>query len=310
MAYYRLSKIVKMRRNALGVGREAFDADGPTGMTVYRMEEGKHKASERTYRSLTRSMGIEESTYQGILKTKKLGELHATYEISRAMFLDDREKAEEIFERLKEGLDKDDMRNKQHLMEYEARILYRKGELTTEEFEKVLKEILRYRLPKGYDIELFSWPLHVEECSIVFGLNNVLRKEKKHEEQKELAEGLGRLMQQEYMNRESRKLYQILSSIWLADMHGNIGEHRTAIQIDEENILLCEEEEDFRYLADVYYDLFWNYRMLKEQETLTAWEEERCKECLLRAYYINKIRGGLHNRYEQRLRECYPETLQ
>ena len=122
MAYYNLSKVVKMRRKALGVKREEFDAEGPTGMTVYRIEEGKHKTSERTYRSLTRSMGIEESTYQGILKTKKLSELQMTYEIVAAELDNDEESAEKLVKQLKEKLDVSDVRNNQYIRYFEGRI--------------------------------------------------------------------------------------------------------------------------------------------------------------------------------------------
>ena len=175
MAYYRLSKVVKMRRLALGVKREEFDADGPTGMTVYRMEEGKHKTSERTYRSLTRSMGIEESTYQGILKTKKLDELQMTYEIVCALLNKNHEEAEQIIERLEDGLDTKDMRNQQYLRHMKEMIRYEKAEIAPEEYEQVLHELLQYRVPKGYKVDMTQWPLHVREFQIMHALNNVLK---------------------------------------------------------------------------------------------------------------------------------------
>lgn len=309
MAYYNLSKVVKMRRKALGVKREEFDAEGPTGMTVYRIEEGKHKTSERTYRSLTRSMGIEESTYQGILKTKKLNELQETYEIAYLLWSKNDKDAEQRIESLKEKLDEKDMRNYQYLRYMEERIRYGKGEITAEEYEKILEELLQLRVTKGYSVDMSSWPLHIKECQMIFALNNVVRKEKKYTRQKEIAEELKAVLAHEYMNDENRKLYQIASSIWLADMLGNTGRHREAIRVDEENLKQCEEEEEFRYLADVYYDIFWNYFMLKQQETLSAEEEERCRQCLLRAYYIDQAHGGLHPRYGQRLQEHYPEEL-
>ena len=49
--------------------------------------------------------------------------------------------------------------------------------------------------------------------------------------------------------------------------------------------------------------------MLKQQETLSVDEEEWCRQCLLRAYYIDRAHGGLHPRYEQRVQEFYPEEL-
>lgn len=310
MAYYNLSKVVKMRRKALGVKREEFDAEGPTGMTVYRIEEGKHKTSERTYRSLTRSMGIEESTYQGILKTKKLSELQMTYEIVAAELDNDEESAEKLVKQLKEKLDVSDVRNNQYIRYFEGRIRYNKGKITAEEYEKELEKLLEFRITKGYKVNKADWPLHAKECQMMFTLHNVVRKEKKYERQKEIAEELKAVLAHEYMNDENRKLYQIAGSIWMADMLGNTGRHREAIRVDEENLKQCEEEEEFRYMADVYYDIFWNYLMLKQQETLSAEEAERCRQCLLKAYYIDQMRGGRHPQYGRRLQECYPEELE
>ena len=309
MAYYRLSTVVKMRRKALGVKRGEYDAAGPTGMTVYRMEEGKHKASERTYRQLTRSMGIEESTYQGLLKTSNLSDLQMTYDINRSMLLKDEKRAKEILTCLKEQLDETDVRNRQYIEKNEIRLKYESGGFAEGEYEKKLWELLNYRFPKGYEVDWTEWPLHWEECEIVLMLLQFLREEGKHEEQREVAERFLAVIRQEYMNRENETMYLIYGITWLADMLGNIGRHREAIQLEEENILLSEEEEDFRYLADIYYDIFWNYWMLKKKETLSALEEARCKECLLKAYYVDKAWGSLHPRYAQRMKECYPEEL-
>lgn len=309
MAYYRLSEVVKMRRKALGVKRGEYDAAGPTGMTVYRMEEGKHKASERTYRQLTRSMGIEESTYQGLLKTNSLSNLQITYEVSRAMLMGDEKKAKMLVNDLKEQLDESDLRNRQYIEKYEIRLRYQSGEITEEEYEKELKKLLTCRFPKDSKVDVAEWPLHAEECDIVFLINNILWKQRKNAEQEQMAEKLKKALRQEYMDIENRVFYQMLSNLWRADACGNMGRHREAIQLDEENIRLCEEKAEFRYLADIYYDIFWNYWMLKKQEALSAVEEKRCKECLLRAYYLDKADGSFHKLYERRMKECYPEEL-
>ena len=111
------------------------------------------------------------------------------------------------------------------------------------------------------------------------------------------------------MNDEDRYLYQIIGAIWWSDVLGNTEMYREAILRDEETLRMCEERQEFRYIADVYYDIFWNYWMLKKKETLSTEEEDRCRQCLLRAYYIDQAHGGLHPRYGWRLKECYPEEL-
>ena len=68
MAYYRLSQVLKMRREAMEHSRFEYDVDGPSFMTVYRLEKGDVRVKEKTYRSLSRAMGEEESTRRAGLR--------------------------------------------------------------------------------------------------------------------------------------------------------------------------------------------------------------------------------------------------
>lgn len=309
MAYYRLSQVVKMRRTALGHSREEYDADGPTGMTVYRLEEGKNKATERTYRSLTRAMGMEESTRQGVLKTKNMKVLHLVNEISDAFFKDDYEKAGLLIERLEQGLDKTVARNQQYLLDVEANLTYKRKLITDEVYEQSIKENLAYGKLKVDDMLERHWPFHECECNMLLGLVEIIRKQKKYEQQKVLLEKLEEVLTTGYMEQEYSLAYLVYVRWRMGDVLGNLEQHRMAIEMDEKTLKLCEEQDEFRYLAEVYYDIFWNYWMIKKKETLTEQEEARCKECLVKAYYINKSMYPPKSLYERRLRECYPEEL-
>ena len=74
MAYYRLSTFLKMKRNAIGVARDAFDVEGPSDMTVYRMEKGK-QYSNKTYNLLTNCMGVEENLKENILNVDSFSDI-------------------------------------------------------------------------------------------------------------------------------------------------------------------------------------------------------------------------------------------
>ena len=309
MAYYRLSKVVKMRREALECNRDEFDVEGPAGMTVYRMEEGKHKTSEKTYRRLTRAMGMEESTGQGMLKTNDLDVLHLVNEITHCFQKKDYDAAENMIAQLENSLDDKEFKNKQYLDYKKLNLHYRAGKLRDEEYEYKLKEILSGK-KLGADEKISrKWPFTQEEWKMLLDLAEVIRSRKQYEQQETLLECLLAIMDEGYMESEYRVGY-LMSLRWrMGDVLGNVKEHRRAIEIDEKTIEMCEAEWEIRCMAEVYYDIFWNYWMIKKKETLTELEEERCRECLLKAYYINQALFPSKELYKKRLQECYPEEL-
>lgn len=87
MAYYNISQVIKMRREALGHSRYEYDTYGPSAMSIYRTEEKGIYVSEKNYRKLTRAMGEEESTRRGILGTKEIEVLWLVNEISESFFI-------------------------------------------------------------------------------------------------------------------------------------------------------------------------------------------------------------------------------
>ena len=307
--YYRCSEVIKMRRSALGSKREDYDVDGPAGMTVYRLEEGKHRGTEKTYRRLTRAMGMEESLGQGILKTTEIEHLHALNEIVWNTRDGKLQNAEELMESVRKQIDVQVPRNKQYLIAKSAELQYRKGEITAEKYEYELKEALACTILSYKQKWIKDWPFHDEELVLLILLSNVLKKQKKFKEQKELAEQMLKSLERDYLNFELKNRYYILATKILADATGSLGNHREAIKLDKEAIEGCRKWKEVRSIESFYFDIHWNYFQIKEQETLTTAEEEEAYQCLLKAYYINKAKGGKKLLYEKTLREYYPDRL-
>lgn len=305
MAYYRCSEIIKMRRNALGSKQDDYDVEGPAGMTVYRLENGENKGTEKTFRRLTRSMGVEESLGQGILKTSEMEHLNALNEIMWNIRDGKLQSAEELIESVRNQIDVEVPRNKQYIVGKYAELQYQQQRITAEEYEKRLKEALSYTI-LSYDKKgLEDWPFHDEELVLLIALNNVLKKQKKYEEQKELAENMRKSLERNYLNSELKRRYYILATLALADASGSLGEHREAIRLDKEAIALCKSVHEVRSIEYIYYDVHWNYWELKEKETLTDSEEVEAYQCLLQAYYVSKAKGNAKQLYKRKLKEHY-----
>ena len=309
VAYYRLSQIIKMRREALGNSRYAYDVEGPSAMTVYRIEEKNVRASEKTYRKLTKAMGEEESTRRGVLKTKNIEVLWLTNEIADSFFDEDCEKTELLIEKLEVMLDCNVKRNQQYLDFVKIKLQYKKGLLEKKEYEKCIKEGYRYA-DLDFDKMLeHKWPYCEREWNRLVSIIEVIRSKKAYEEQKKLLWQMYEIIQMPYMEQEYTVAYMVYIRWRMGDALGNLGLYREAIKLSEETLRLCEEKEEYRYLVEIYYDVFWSYQEIKKKETLTVQEESRCKECLIKAYYVNKALFPENKLYEQKVRAYYPNVL-
>ena len=309
MAYYRLSQVLKMRSEVMEHSIYEYDVDGPSFMTVYRLEKGDIRVKEKTYRSLSRAMGEEESTRQGVLKTKDIRVLWLTNEISNAFLKMDYGQVEVLLAELESKLDYNVKRNRQYLDYVKAKLYYKKGIMSKGDYENVLRIGITYG-EMDFDRMLQKrWPFHEREWQMLLGIVEVVRENKDYSQQRYLLEQLVADLGKDYMEAEFTVAYEICVRWRISDVLGNMEFYREAIAMDEKTLELCEERNEKRYLAEVYYSIFWSYWMLKKKETLTEQEEARCKECLLKAYYISKAWYRLKPLYEKRMKECYPDEL-
>lgn len=309
MAYYRLSQVVKMRREALGLKRNDFDTEGPSFMTVYRMEKGKVRAYEKTFRKLTRVMGEEESTRRGILRTKDVRVLQLTNEITDSFLHKDYERTEILIKDLKERLDYNVKRNQQYFDFITAKLEYKKGNIGNVEFLYIIKEALSYGTTECDKLLERKWPFFEREWSRLSGMVETIRREKDYKYQQILLNQMLEIVSTAYMEQEYKVAYIVYIKYRIGDVLGNLKLHREAIEIDEATISLCEDRKEWHNLAEVYYDIFWNYQEIKKKETLTEQEEMRCKECLIKAYYLNKAMYPKNTLLELKIQKFYPEEL-
>jgi len=309
VAYYRLSQVIKLRREALGDSRYDYDVEGPSAMTVYRMEEKKIRVSEKTYRKLTRAMGEEESTRRGILKTKNIQVLWMVNEITNSFFCENYEETGLLIEKLEAMLDCNVKRNQQYLDFVKLKLNYKKGLIDKESYEKFIKEGFYYKTLEFDKMLECKWPYYEREWNRLLSIIEVVRSKEEYEEQKNLLWKMYEIIQMPYMAQEYTVAYMVYIRWRMGDVLGNLGFHREAIELSEETLQLCVEKDEYCYLAEIYYDIFWSYQEIGKKETLTEQEEVRCKECLIKAYYINKSLFPEKKLYEQKLRLYYPEVL-
>ena len=309
MAYYKASQVIKMRRNALGHSREEYSAEGPSDRTIFRMENGQVHIKESTYRRLSRAMHEEESTRQGILQTEDISVLWLTNEITDCFCVKDYDRAEQLIVQLEEKLDSTVEVNRWYLESIKEKLKYYKEQSNSNAYKEVLEDSLSHGGKSLGELLDKKWPFEATECSRIVSLVELLRREKEYNRQKELLEQLLNVLDAGYMGKSYRGRYIIMARCRMGDVLGNLGFHREAISVDEETIVMCEEQQDYLFLPELNYDIFWNYMKLSEKETLTRQEEAYRKECLLKAYYLNKAEHSANTRYKERVLEFYPDEI-
>ena len=309
MAYYSISQMIKMRRKALGHSRYEYDVEGPSAMAVYRTEEKGIHVSEKNYRKLTKAMGEEESTRRGVLGTKDIEVLWLANEISGSFFYKDYDKVEELIAKLEVKLDCGVKRNQQYLTYIKTQLQYKKRLLNTESYEKMLKENFFYGTLNFEQMLSRNWPFRESEWNRLQSIVETVRRKKDYEEQQKLLTQMDELLKRPYMEREYTVAYMMYTRWRVSDVLGNLGYHREAIELANETIKLGEDNLERRYLPEVYYEVFWNYQGIKQNETLTEKEELHCRECLIKAYYLNKALFPENKLYEKKLYMYYPEVL-
>lgn len=265
MAYYRLSQVLKMRREAMEQSRFDYDVEGPSFMTVFRLEKGEVRVKEKTYRSLSRAMGEEESTRRGVLQTTDIWVLRMVNEITNAFLHRDYDKVEGLLEQLEAKLDCSVKRNQQYLEFTKAKLQYYKGLLSEEEYETIAKRNISYGTMNFDGMIAKVWPFHEKEWQVLLGIVGAVRNRQDYEQQKYLLEQLLADLEREYMETEYSVVYTIYVRWRISDVLGNMGYYREAIAMDEETIKFCEDRNERRYLAEVHYSIFWCYYMLKKK---------------------------------------------
>ena len=309
MAYYSISQMIKMRREALGHSRYEYDVEGPSAMSVYRTEEKNIYVSEKNYRKLTRAMGEEESTRRGVLETNNIEILWLVNEISDSFFCKDYDAVEKLIEKLEEQLDCDVKRNQQYITFIKAKLQYKRDLLDAQSFKEVMKENLSNGILEFDEMLERKWPFREREWNRLLSIAEAVRESKEYEEQKKILERIRGILEKPYMETEYTVAYRMYVGWRMGDALGNIGLHREAIEIEEEILKLGIDNLECHYLPEVYYEIFWNYQEIKKHETLTEKEELRCKECLMRAYYIDKAISKGKQLYKQKIQVYYPEEL-
>lgn len=309
MAYYNISQVIRMRREALGHSRYEYDADGPSAMSIYRTEEKGIYVSEKNYRKLTRAMGEEESTRRGILGTKEIEVLWLVNEISGCFLRREHDRIEEILKQLEMKVDCSVKRNQQYLTFIKAKLQHKRGLINLKKYEEDMKAEFSYGTLEFDKMLERNWPFHESEWNCLQSMVEIIRCKKDYEGQKKVLKQMTKILERPYMEREYTVAYTMYMRWRMGDVLGNQGFHREAIEFDEQTIRLGEERLEKRYLAESYYDIFWNYQEIKKNETLTEEEELHCKECLIKAYYLNKALFPEKKLYEKKIERYYPEVL-
>ena len=171
MAIYRLSEMVRMRREALGMTQDEL-IEIPDGVgtqdnvicstdTLRRIEKGRiTRVKNEVFKKIMMRFGVlPERIYSSIFVMDSKA-LNLKAEIHVHICRNEFKQAEKKLERLETMMMPDNPRNQQYLMGQRATLAYKQGELAAEKYLEILLDALRLTVPMLDEIDIAKWPFN------------------------------------------------------------------------------------------------------------------------------------------------------
>lgn len=256
-----VSEVIRTRREMLEMTQEQLCEGICSVKTLRRAEKNQTDMQMETLQKLMNRLGLSGQMQWSNIITSNPQIIKKTERIESLLNNQNLVEAREELEIIKKHLLFDIPKNRQYILEKEATINYFEGKISREEYAEKEEAALRNTLSAANLLN--SKSVYLTELEIICiinswkGLDNKIKKEyirllldlyKKYE----LEEGIA----------DAISSYQFVMSGVVNEL-GNLGEHRSAVEIDKKAIadsLRCRRFCDLDYKL---YDILWNENQLQ-----------------------------------------------
>lgn len=314
MAVYRLGDILRMKREALGITREKLCemiGEKCSPQTLYRMECGKVKVKQETYRTIMRCIGeLPEKNYSSII-VSKYPALNLKSEIQTHLIYREYEQAEEKLRQLEQVMPLDYMRNRQYLIERKATLAFRQEKIKPEEYQKLLFDALRCTIPDLDKIDIADWPYNEEEFSILMYILNTYHAMKCKDKESELLLKLKENLERRYMEEDYYVIWHSTVISNLAVIMRGRKEYERSIEYCLQGIEDCKKQRILGVIGFLFLNRALNIQYQKEDEFMSETEREFCKKFLVQAYFLSIAEKEYYraNRIKEICERYYPGEI-
>lgn len=321
MARYLAGRVIRMKREALGISREKLcellsshaEKEVCGVQTLYRIENGKTSIKAGLFEKIMECMGqVAERNYLTILvPAEKRKYLSLKSDIYNYTIYKEFEKAEEALKLLESELYPGYIRNQQYLMEVKATLAYKQKRISPEEYIEVLFNALRCTIPDLDRIDLAGWSYNYEEFQILFNIANAYHEMNWWDREEELLLKMKTSVERRYMEDDFYAVWHSAILRQLSQLMCLTNQYKRSIEYCELGIEELKKQNLIDLICNFMYDIVWSkeqmirkgispyekipedkanktgQKLAKEQQNFILQERERCKEMLIQAYYIS-----------------------
>lgn len=292
MAYYRVGDTIRLARKSMGLSQEelAFRA-GVATETISRIESGKHKVTQETYRKIMEPLNrFSERSYAictgedvGILEEKKLlDDAEAKYEI---------ENRQAILDRLKKGIG-DSAVNRQYILRAEAILEYTMQRIDEETLIRKLTESLQLTI--GDDVRnmnLEGYPFTEQETIILMNIASAYASIGCFEKAERMNNMILNSLDSGYTNGTKKSnLYLVIMRNLSRTLEG-LGKYEEAFHLLETILEKSIEENYGLMLSIALYEISWNMEKINSLADDPVFDLEEIRKKKRQAYYIAAARN-------------------
>ncbi len=294
MGVYRAGDVIRRNRQALHMTQEELCEGICNAQTLSRIENGKQNPGKEVYKRLMERMGKEKNRAFAMVSGDDVRVLEYAREYENALHKFEYEKADEVLQLL-EGMVDDSPVSRQYVMEGRAIIDYNLKRITSEEGKIRLYEALALTVENAEQQDFSKYPLMEIEVSILCNIANLYYYEQKIQKAIFLLEAIYTGINSGYRIPKKGKAKELLILDNLANMYGELGDHRKAIKLAKEAISICREEKSAGNLPQLLGEMEWNMEQLLEKKEVVDFSKGDCKRILRQAYYLASALKQNHN---------------
>lgn len=302
MANYRVGDIIRLARKAAGMSQEelAFRA-GVATETISRIETGKHKITQNTYRKIMEQLNWSSERSYAICTSEELGILEEKKLLEDAENKFNYEKAGEYLEQLKEKSD-GNIVDQQFILRTEALQDFYVNKLDAQVMLAKLEEALHLTVEnyeKYLDCEDYKaegYPFTEQEMLILMNIAGTYEKNNQHDKSEQIYRMLLKSIEAGYVGGKTIINLKLVVKRNFARALYLVGKHDESLSILENALKEAVKQRYGLIIPAILYDITRNMVNINENRKDMKYDMEKIRRIRRQAYYIAAARSDEHVR--------------
>lgn len=318
MANYKVGDIIRLTRKSVGMSQEeiAFLAE-LTPETISRIESGKHKITQNTYRKIMSILKRFSNQNYAICTGKDVGIIDEKKLLEEAEIKFEYKEAEKHLNNLKEQIG-DNIIDLQYVLRAETLLDYYNHKIVAETMVKNLEEALKLTLvdwdihSNFYMSENEVYPFTEQEILVLMNLSGAYNECGNPEMSEKISNMILKCLNAEYLKSDETENLKLVIKRNLALACQHMKRYEDALSLLQE---ILKQAITLKYGLMVIlalYDITWNMQKINEISGCEKYNWNEIKKKKLQVYYIAAARGDnyIKNLVAKSYRKLFDEDIE